>query len=329
MKHAKRRAALPALVMAAVLAVTAACGGRVGENGRIGVVYLNAEGYYAGVERGLRGTLGQEDEGPQLLQTNIQSDPAKESSFINTMSSAKADALIVSPASATASVPAMRLAEESGVPVICYNTCVEDAQARKYVRAFVLGSPTGFGRVSGEQMGDHFLRAGLKDPQVGVVNCEQFEVCVERRKGFEQALKEKVPGARIVASQQGLQLDEAVERAQQLLIAHPDLDAFYGEAGSQTLGAVRAVEARGKAGKIAVFGGDMSVEAAKKLQDGRVLKGVADISGIKVGRLAGRAAQDVLAGRPQTGFVIPAPVDRYLGAQDGARWLREHPDGIP
>ncbi|GLZ12223.1 sugar ABC transporter substrate-binding protein [Actinomadura sp. NBRC 104425] len=328
MNHAKRRI-LAVLVAAAVLAVTAACGGRVGENGRIGVVYLNAEGYYAGVKRGLRATLDRQGRGPQLLQINIQSDPSRESSFINTMSSAKADALIVSPASATASVPAMRLAKESGVPVICYNTCIEDAQARKYVRAFVLGSPEEFGRVSGEQMADHFLRAGIRDPQVGIINCEQFEVCVQRREGFERALKAKVPGARIVASQQGLQLDEAVERATQLLIAHRDLDAFYGEAGSQTLGAVRAVETRGRIGKTVVFGGDMSVDAAKKLQDGRVLKGVADISGIKVGQLAGKAAQDVLAGRPPGRFIIPAPVDRYLGAQDGARWLREHPDGIP
>ncbi|GAA3948601.1 substrate-binding domain-containing protein [Actinomadura viridis] len=325
MNHAKRRA-LAVLVTVMVLAATAAACGKVGENGRIGVVYLNAEGYYAGVGRGLRATL---DGGPQLVQTNIRSDPARESSFINTMSSAKVDALIVSPASATASIPALRLAKESDVPVICYNTCIEDAKAREYVRAFVLGSPAEFGRVSGEQMGDHFRSAGVRSPRVGIINCEQFEVCIERRKGFEQALKEKVPGARIVANQQGLQMDEAVERAEQLLVAHPDLDAFYGEAGSQTLGAVRAVEARGRAGKTVVFGGDMSVDAAKKLQDGRVLKGVADISGIKVGRLAGRAAQDVLEGRPGGSFIIPAPVDRYLGAQDGARWLREHPDGIP
>lgn len=92
---------------------------------------------------------------------------------------------------------------------------------------------------------------------------------------------------------------------------------------------MQAVEARGRAGKTAVFGGDMSVDAAKKLQDGRVLKGVADISGIKVGRLAGRAAGDVLAGRPSGRFVIPAPIDPYLGPKDGARWLQEHSDGIP
>ncbi|RSN67002.1 substrate-binding domain-containing protein [Actinomadura sp. WAC 06369] len=335
MNHAKRRrrpvgraVLVPALLAALVLAVTAACD-RVGENGRIGVVYLNAEGYYAGVERGLGGVLGQGADRPQLVQTNIQSDPAKESSFVNTMSSAKVDALVVSPASATASIPALRLAHESGVPVICYNTCVEDAAAREYVDAFVLGDPFEFGRVSGEQMAAHFRAAGIAAPKVGVINCEQFEVCIQRRQGFEKALTAAVPGAKIVANQQGLTMDEAVQRGEQLLTAHPDIDAFYGEAGSQMLGAVRAVEARGKTGRVAVFGGDMSVEAAGKLQDGRVLKGVADISGIKVGRLAGEAVANVLAGNPPADLIVPAPVDRYLGPRDGARWMREHPDGIP
>lgn len=328
MKHVERRPMALLMAVAAILALAAGCG-RVGEHGRIGVVYLNAEGYYAGVERGLRAALGQGERDPQLVQINVQSDAAKESSFINTMSSAKVDALIVSPASATASIPALRLAKESGVPVICYNTCIEDAQARRYVRSFVLGDPYEFGRISGDQMADHFLAAGIRDPKVAVINCEQFEVCIQRRQGFEKALKAKVPGARIVANQQGLQLDEAVERGEQMLTAHPDIDAFYGEAGSQMLGAVQAVEARGRVGKTVVFGGDMSVDAAKKLQDGRVLKGVADISGIKVGRLAGQAALDVLAGKPSDRFIIPAPIDPYLGPKDGTRWLQEHPDGIP
>src|SRR5690606_21629458 len=105
MKHVERRPMALLMAVAAILALAAGCG-RVGEHGRIGVVYLNAEGYYAGVERGLRATLGQGERDPQLVQINVQSDAAKESSFINTMSSAKVDALIVSPASATASIPA-------------------------------------------------------------------------------------------------------------------------------------------------------------------------------------------------------------------------------
>ncbi|WP_280419495.1 substrate-binding domain-containing protein [Nocardia carnea] len=318
-------------VLGAVLiaATVAGCAGRVGENGRVGVVYLNAEGYYAGVARGLNETFAELPDAPQVLASNIQSDASKESTFVDTIASVKADALIISPSSATASVPALRLAHDNGVPIICYNTCVEDTAARELVSAYVLGDPEEFGAASGRQMAAYFREQGITAPKVAVINCEQFEVCVQRRMGFEKALTAAVPGATIVANQQGLTLDEAVQRAEQVLTAQPDIDAFYGEAGSQMIGAARAVQARGKAGEVVVFGGDMSTQAAGMLRDGTVLKGVTDISGIKVGDLAGRAAVGILAGNPPADFVIPAPVDEYVGPQAGADWIETHPDGIP
>lgn len=311
------------------MAVLAGCGQQVGANGRVGVVYLNAEGYYAGVQRGLEATFDAADRDPQLIATNIQSDASRESTFVDTISSVQADALILSPASATASIPAIRLAHDNDVPVICYNTCIEDEAAEKYVSGYILGDPTEFGAASGRQMGDYFIEQGTDDPQVAVVNCEQFEVCIQRREGFEAALLERVPGAQIVANQEGLTLDAAVERAEQILTAHPDVDAFYGEAGSQMIGAVRAIGARGLEGEVVVFGGDMSTQAAQMLHDNSILKGVTDISGIKVGELAAETALQILAGDEPDELVIPAPIDEYATADSGADWIDTHPDGIP
>ncbi|TSD62846.1 substrate-binding domain-containing protein [Aeromicrobium piscarium] len=311
------------------MAVLAGCGQQVGANGRVGVVYLNAEGYYAGVQRGLEATFDAADRDPQLIATNIQSDASRESTFVDTISSVQADALILSPASATASIPAIRLAHDNDVPVICYNTCIEDEAAEKYVSGYILGDPTEFGAASGRQMGDYFIEQGIDDPQVAVVNCEQFEVCIQRREGFEAALLERVPGAQIVANQEGLTLDAAVERAEQILTAHPDVDAFYGEAGSQMIGAVRAIGARGLEGEVVVFGGDMSTQAAQMLHDNSILKGVTDISGIKVGELAAETALQILAGDEPDELVIPAPIDEYATADSGADWIDTHPDGIP
>ena len=317
-----------ALVLALVGASVLGCT-RIGENGRIAVIYLNAEGYYAGVKAGVQDEFATAGTAPQLIETNVQSDPSQESTFIDTVSSVKVNALIVSPTSAEASVPAIRLAHDSGVPVICYNTCISEVDAEKYVDAWILGSPEQFGRISGEQMGDYFVAQGITDPKVGIVNCEQFEVCTQRRNGFEKALLGRVPSAQVVANQQGLAVDEAVEAADRMLTAHPDLDAFYGEAGSMSVGAVRAVQARGLQGKVTVFGGDMSTQMAQMLVDGSVLKGVADISGIAVGKMAAQSALKILGGEKPDRLVVDAPVDAYLGPDDGSRWLAAHPDGIP
>jgi len=316
------------LAMVALLGVSG-CAGQLGADGRVAVVYLNAEGYYAGVERGLESTFDASSRDAQIISTNILSDASRESTFVDTISSVDTDALILSPASATASIPAIRLAHESGVPVICYNTCIDDEAALEYVSAYILGDPTEFGAASGRQMGDYFLEEGIENPQVGVLNCEQFEVCIDRRKGFEAALLEKVPGAEIVANQEGLTLDEAVERGEQVLTSAPDLDAFYGEAGSQMLGAVRAVKARGLEGQVVVFGGDMSTQAASMLGDNSILKGVTDISGIKMGEQAAKVTLDILNGNEPDELIVPAPIDEYVSGADGEEWIETHPDGIP
>lgn len=313
----------------ALMIVTAGCANQIGADGRVAVVYLNAEGYYAGVAQGLDSTFDDSDRDAQIISTNIQSDASQESTFIDTISSVDAGALILSPASATASIPAIRLAHDSGVPVICYNTCVEDAAAQKYVSAYILGDPTEFGAASGRQMGEYFLEKGIKDPKVGVINCEQFEVCIDRRKGFEEALLKKVPGATIEANQEGLTLDDAVERGEQILTAQPELDAFYGEAGSQMLGAARAVQARGLTGEVVVFGGDMSTQAAEMLKDNSILKGVTDISGIKVGESAAKVTLEILAGDDPDELIVPASIDEYVSDDEGQDWLVTHPDGIP
>ncbi|WP_016698272.1 substrate-binding domain-containing protein [Actinoalloteichus spitiensis] len=325
-----RRRTVSALValLAATLAL-AGCGTRIGEGGRFGVVYMDAQGYYAGVRKGMQDEAAEAGRSIQLLELNAQGDASRESTFVDTVSSAKVDALVLSPVSETASIPAIRLAHRSGVPVICYNTCVAEEAAQEYVTAFILGNPVEFGRLLGDAAADHFLAEGITAPKIGVVNCEQVEVCVQRRLGFEEALFAKVPDAEIVANQQGSTIDEAVNVAERILTAHPDLDAFFGQAGGATLGAIRAVQARNKVGQTVVFGGDMSTEAANALVDHSILKGNVDISGIAVGRMAAETAQRVLAGDEPEEFVLPAPIELYTTPEDGQEWLENHPDGLP
>ncbi|MDA0564462.1 substrate-binding domain-containing protein [Streptomonospora sp. S1-112] len=318
--------------MAAVLCLVslAGCaGGRLGENGRVGIVYMDAQGYYAGVREGLRDHAEEQGRGFQLLELNAQGDASEESTFVDVTSSAGVDALVLSPVSATASVPAVRLAHESGIPVVCYNTCINDEAARKYVTSYILGDPHEFGRLLGEAAADHFEREGVTDPDIAVLNCEFVEVCVQRREGFEEALFARLPDAEIVANQQGATIDEAVEVGERVLTANPDVDAFYGEAGGATMGAVRAVNASGRAGEVVVFGSDMSTDAARALADHTVLKANVDISGLVVGRMAGETVEAIIAGDAPEEFVTDAPIDLYTTPEDGARWLEEHPDGIP
>lgn len=301
--------------------------GGSGEQLRIGAIYLDSQGYYGGVKAGVQAAADESGLDVKFIETNPGGDVSKESEFMNTLVSSGVNAIIISAASSDSSVPAIKQAFDAGIPVICYNTCVNDEATKKYVSAYVIGDPLEFGKVLGEQAVAEFTAAGITAPKMGVLNCEQYEVCVARFKGFKAALEAGLPGTTFVANQEGAEVDKAVTVAEQMLTANPEINGLYGEAGGATIGAYKAVTTAGKVGQILVFGSDMTTEIATELAKGTVLKSVVDISGLKVGALVWDALQTSIDGK-KGDLTVQAPVVLY-GTGDAAAWLTEHMDGLP
>jgi sugar transport system substrate-binding protein len=336
----KRKVGAVVLTVAAA-ATVAACGatkdddrggGSAGSSGsslRVGAMFLDAQGFYGGVRAGFEGAAKRAGVKLKLQSKNAASDASAENSFVNTLVSSKVDAIVVSAVSETASVPAIRQAANAGIPVVCYNTCVGKDAIQKYVFAYALGDPVKFGALLGDAAGKYFKGKGVSAPKIAVINCEFVEVCKLRRQGFVKALQAQVPGAKIVANQRGETLDKAVPVAQNVLNAHPDIDAFYGEAGGASEGAVKAVQASGKQGKVVVFGSDMTTDLAKALKDNTILKADVDISGKVMGAEAFKLVQDAKGDRKPTSKVVPVRIDLYTAPEQGAKWLQTHADGLP
>lgn len=241
----------------------------------------------------------------------------------------RVDAILLSASSATASVPAIKSAHDANIPVVCYNTCISQPNLSKYVSAYTLGDPTEFGYKLGTAAAAYFQKAGITAPKIGVVNCEFVEVCVQRRAGFDKAMKAKLPGYQIVANQKGGDASASLTAAQDILTAHPDLDAFMGEYGDATIGAVKAVQSANRVGKTVVFGGDMTTDIANALKAGTVLKAQVDIGGQVMGKAAIKAAIDAIAGNKPKDVIVPVPVDLYATQKSAEEWLTTHADGIP
>nr|WP_249226340.1 substrate-binding domain-containing protein [Entomohabitans teleogrylli] len=295
----------------------------------VGAIYLDTQGYYAGVRQGVQDAAARSGVKVQLIETNAQGDISKESSFIDTLVARNVDAIILSAVSENGSSRTVRRASEAGIPVICYNTCINAKGVEKYVAAYLVGDPLEFGRKLGNAAADYFLAANISHPKIAVINCEAFEVCVQRRKGFEEALKARVPGMQIVANQEGTVLDKAISVGEKLLISSADIDAIMGESGGATLGAVKAVRNQNKAGRVVVFGSDMTTEIAQELADFQVLKAVVDISGKKMGTEVFAQTLNLLNHTPPENKVIPVAIDLYGKPEDGSQWLKTHPDGLP
>jgi ABC-type sugar transport system substrate-binding protein len=335
----KRRIAAAVAVTVTALGGLTACGGSHGSSGggsssapkqlRVGVIYLDTQGFYGGVKKGI-------DEGAQsagtkvkIVETNANDDASKESTFMSNLVAQHVDAVLLSASSATASIPAIKMAHDAKIPVVCYNTCIKEPELSKYLSAYTLGDPVDFGYKLGQAAATYFLGKGIRSPKIGVVNCEFVEVCVQRRSGFEKALKEQVPGYAIVANQKGGDASASLTAAQNIMTAHPDLDAFMGEYGDATIGSVKAVQNANRAGKTVVFGGDMTTDIANALKDNSVLKAQVDIGGQTMGKAAIQAAIDAIAGKKLSNVVVPVPVDLYPTPDSATQWLSAHADGIP
>ncbi|WP_204249346.1 substrate-binding domain-containing protein [Frondihabitans sp. PAMC 28766] len=232
----KRLLSAVALIGAVVLLATgcasgSSSGGSSKKNITVGAIYLDTQGFYGGVQKGAQEGAKTAGKSVKVLESNAQDDASKESTYVNTFVSAQVDALLLSASSETGSVPAVRQASQAGIPVICYNTCVTSAATKKYVYSYIVGNPVKFGQLLGNAAADYFVANKITKPTIGVLNCEFVQVCIQRRQGFEAALKAKVPGYSIVANQQATDPTKSIDTATNILTAHPNLTAFFGESG--------------------------------------------------------------------------------------------------
>ncbi len=296
----------------------------------IGAIYLDTQGYYAGVRQGVQDAAKDSSVQVQLIETNAQGDISKESTFVDTLVARNVDAIILSAVSENGSSRTVRRASEAGIPVICYNTCInQKGGAINMSRRIWSAIRWNLVKKLGNAAADYFIANKIDQPKIAVINCEAFEVCVQRRKGFEEVLKSRVPGAQIVANQEGTVLDKAISVGEKLIISTPDLNAIMGESGGATLGAVKAVRNQNQAGKIAVFGSDMTTEIAQELENNQVLKAVVDISGKKMGNAVFAQTLKVINKQADGEKVIQVPIDLYTKTEDGKQWLATHVDGLP
>lgn len=295
---------------------------------RIGALYLDSQGYYGGVKKGVQEAASASGLNVKLIESSSAGDVAKESSFMQSLVSSGVSAIIISAVSSDGSVAAVKQAAEAGIPVICYNTCVNDDAQAKYVTAYILGDPIQFGKLAGDYAADFYKKKGIENPQFGVVNCEQYEVCQQRMKGFTEGLQAKLPNAKIVSDQEGTEADKAISVGEQILTANPGINGMYGQSGGATVGAFKSIINRGKTGSIFAFGSDMTTDIATALKDGTVLQAVVDISGIEVGKMAFEQAKNAMNGQKPDQRVIPAPVKLYTPDMAQA-WIDSHPDGLP
>ena len=296
----------------------------------IGALYLDAQGFYGGIKKGIE--AGAANEKLRLLGQNSQGDASREAQFASTLISSKVDAIIMSPVSATASVPVVRQAFEAGIPVICYNTCIDDAEAKKYVKALVTTDQVKLGYDAGVVAAEYFKQKRIDAPRFGILNCDVYEACVQRKSGFKKAVEEKIPGVVWAADQAGFQPGKSTETATTMLTGDQAITAMFATTDNGTIGAVQGVIAAGREGKIVVFGNDISVQLAQYLLNNpEILIATNGQQPQAMGKSSVEMALHAMKGKKIDTYLTIVPTELFLSSKPEQiqAWLTAHSDGIP
>ncbi len=177
-----------------------------------------------------------------LLYTNANDSQAKQVADIESMISQGAKAIIVAPLNATGLQPALEQAAAKNIPVVTIDRATAGTPCRDFIT--FLGSDF---LVQGQRAADAMNKAtGGQAKIVEIQGAYGNSVESQRTEGFANELK-KYPGLTLVAAQTGnWSATDAQKVMEQLLLAHPDINALYSHADVMTLGAMRAIQQGGK-----------------------------------------------------------------------------------
>ena len=144
--------------------------------------------------------------------------------------------------------------------------------------------------------GDYLVKVSGGKGRVGILEgIPGHETGDSRLRGFRDAVKAS-PGIAIVASQPAnWERDQGFNVFQNMLQAHPDIDSVFACSDLMALGAIEAIAAAGKTGRIRVIGFDALDDAKKAIAAGTMEASVAQFPS-EMGRVAVESAVKVIRG---------------------------------
>lgn len=224
-------------------------------------------------------------------------DVEKQMQIIENLIQSKVSALCVTPSGSKEIVPAIVKANRSNIPVLILDTRVHEPtlrEARGQIACFIGSDNFEGGRLAGEFILKKLGGTGQVAVLEGIPGHETGD---SRLRGFHAAVG-STPGIRVVASQTAnWERDQGYNVFQNILQAHPQVQALFACSDLMALGAVEAIAAAGRTGKIMVVGFDAFSEAREAVRKG-VMEATIAQSPAEMGRLAIENAAKLLKGEP-------------------------------
>ena len=231
----------------------------------------------------------------QVQAAEREIDVEKQMQIVENLIQTGIGALAITPSGSREIVSALVKARDAKVPIIVVDTRVDAkaaADAGVTTETFVGSDNYEGGRLAGQ----YVVKTSGGKARVGILEgIPGHETGDSRLRGFREAVQ-GTPGITIVASQPAnWERDQGFNVFQNMLQAHPDIDTVFAASDLMALGAIEAIAAAGRTGRIRVVGFDALDDAKKAIAAGTMEASVAQFP-YEMGRVAVESAVKVMRG---------------------------------
>ncbi|MFE0464201.1 ABC transporter substrate-binding protein [Kitasatospora sp. NPDC058965] len=228
--------------------------------------------------------------GVKLVERNANADVNAQNSQIEDMIAQGAQVLIVAPENSDGLGPALAQAKAKKIPVLTIDRTVTGSACSDFV-AFIGSDFYGQAKIAADDLAG---ATGAAAHVAVLSGTPGNNVSTDRTNGFLDQVKSTYPNIQVVASQTGnFNQTDGQKVMEQLLQAHPDINAVYAENDEMALGAIQAIRSAGKTpGKdVKIVSIDGIQQAVQDVVAGQL---VADIeTNPRFGPLAFQSLQDL------------------------------------
>lgn len=175
------------------------------------------------------------------------------------------DTVFIIPVDSAGITSGLKEISDAGIPIFNVDTAVIQEDIDAYVTQFVGTNAYMAGELVGEQMAKDYPNGA----EIAILDFPSNESCVDRVNGFLKGLGENKSKFNIVAQQDGAAaLDASLSLAEDIIIANPNIQAFFCINDPSALGAAAAVKAANQSGNIGVYSIDASPAGKQALLEG-------------------------------------------------------------
>ncbi len=218
------------------------------------------------------------------LAADRETDVERQYQIIENLIQQGVDAILLAPSGSKELVPAIRKANDAGIPVFLLDTRIDEAAAEAgdaRVLTYIGSDNFEGGAVAGRYLA---AKLGGEGAVAVIEGISGHETADQRRLGFLEGIA-AFPGIRVVASQTAnWERALAYNVAENLMQAHPELDAIFAANDEMALGALEAADAAHRLEGMSIVGFDAIPDALDNIRGGRLTGSVAQFPS-EMGRL--------------------------------------------